>query len=207
MTEPTGGPEKRGKHRRTARQPIVPVGGGVPVDAETGERYGYLPRRAAQRKILIRSQLGLPWLLAALAFAGTILVAGSAYLLMRPGTPGPPYVDHGPLSRYADGAVTSLPDGSGWLDRRGGLSAVAGPVSYCPADGGWVDAAGTRYDAQGRRAGSGTGSGLARLPIRAAGGRLYVDPTRPQRPTAPAPAMTPCALPQAPGEPPPPDGL
>jgi len=177
----------------------------VPLDAETGERYGYLPPRAARRKILIRSQLGLPWLVAALAFAVAIALAGAAYLLMRPGTPAAPFVDQGPLSRYADGEVTALLDGGGWLDRRAGLAALAGPVSYCPADGGWVGPGGARYDDQGRPAGD--GPGLVRLPVRAAQGRVFVDPTGGSAAAGRAELMAPCAAPMQVDDPRPPDGL
>lgn len=185
--------------------PAVPVGGGVPVDPETGQRYGYLPRRAANRKILIRAQLGLPWLVSALVFGAMILVAGAAWLLLRPSAPGPPYVDRGPLDRYADGEVTAFPDGSGWLDRRRGLTAIGDAVSYCPSDGGWVDDETGRYDEAGRRVGG--GAGLVLLPVRAASGRVYVDPTRGRRVTGNGAGLGPCALVQRPGDPRPPDGL
>lgn len=191
-----------GRHRA---RPAIPVGGGVPVDPETGERYGYLPRRAANRKILIRSQLGLPWLVSALAFGVAILVAGAAYLLLRPTTPGPPYVDQGPLSRYADGEVTALLDGSGWLDRRTGLTAIGDDVAFCPSDGGWVDAETGRYDEAGRRVGG--GDGLLLLPTRAASGRVFVDPTAGRRPSEPGAELGPCAVVQRLGDPRPPDGL
>ena len=55
--------------------PAVPVGRGVPIDPETGERVGYLPRKAARRKIIIRRKLGLPWVLGAL---GAALLIGGA---------------------------------------------------------------------------------------------------------------------------------
>lgn len=198
-------PHHRRKAPRRGRRPIVPVGGGVPVDEVTGERYGYLPRRASRRKILIRSQLGLPWLVAALCFAAVIVVAGFAYLLLRPATPGAPYVDQGPLARYADEDVTPLLDGSGWLDRRGGLSAIGDGVDFCPAAGDWVDRNGARFDPQGRRAGG--GAGLLRLPVRVAGGRVYVDPTGGQRSAEAASPRPPCPAPRSVQEPPPPDGL
>lgn len=184
--------------------PAVPVGGGVPVDPETGRRYGYLPRRAANRKILIRAELGLPWLVAALVFAAAILLAGVGYFLTRPARPGPPYVDRGPLSRYAEGEVTAFPDGSGWLDRRTGLTAIGDAVSFCASDGGWVDDETGRYDAAGRRAGG--GDGLLVLPVRAASGRVYVDPTGGRRAQGAAPPMAACAVPQRPGDRAPPDG-
>jgi hypothetical protein len=172
--------------------PIVPVGGGVPVDPETGERYGYLPRKAADRKLIIRAQLGLPWVLAALAAAGVLAVAAVAFVLSRPTTPGRPYVDQGPLATYPEQDVTPLRDGSGWLDRRTGLAAVAGPVAFCPADGGWVGPDGTRYDAQGRTDG---GPGLTLWAVRAASGHVYVDPTHATRLTEVAEPLPPCPAP------------
>jgi hypothetical protein len=184
--------------------PIVPVGGGVPVDPETGERYGYLPRKAANRKLVIRAQLGLPWVLAALAAAGLLAVAAIAFVLTRPSTPERPYEDMGRLSDYPEQAVHPLPGGQGWLDRRTGLTAVGGAVSFCPADGGWVGQDGRRYDAAGR---SDTGEGLTLWAVRAASGHVYVDRTRTVRVTGTAEAMKPCDAPWAPTAPQPPDGL
>jgi hypothetical protein len=184
--------------------PIVPVGGGVPVDPETGERYGYLPRKAANRKLVIRAQLGLPWVLAALGAALLVLVAGAAFFLSRPDEPGGAYESQGELKAYPEQAVLPLRDRSGWLDRRTGLAAVAGPVSFCPADGGWVAPNGARYDAQGR---SESGEGLTLWAVRAAGGKVYVDRTRSTRVTGQAEPLPPCDDPWTVDEPPPADGL
>ena len=184
--------------------PIVPVGGGVPVDPETGERYGYLPRRAADRKLVIRAQLGLPWVLAALAAAAVLLVAAVAFVALRPARPGRPYVDQGPLAAYPEQAVTPLRDRSGWLDRRAGLAVVAGPVAFCPADGGWVGEGGRRYDAEGR---TDTGNGLTLWAVRAASGHVYVDPTRSTVVTGQAEPLPPCEAPWRLGELAPPAGL
>lgn len=185
--------------------PIVPVGGGVPVDPETGKRYGYLPRKAANRKLVIRAQLGLPWVLAALGAALLVLVAGAAFFLSRPDEPEAPFVSMGPLDAYPEQAVAPLRDRSGWVDRRAGLAVVAGPVSFCPADGGWVGPDGRRYDADGRSDVEGRGLTLWR--VRAASGRLYVDRTA----TIPVPGaaepLPPCADPWEVTEPPPADGL
>ncbi len=186
-------------------RPAVPIGGGVPIDPDTGERFGYLPRKAAKRKILIRSELGLPWLVTALVFGAAILVAGVAYLLLRPATPGAPFVDQGPLSRYADGEVTALPDGSGWVDRRAGLVAIGDAVAFCPADGGWTDAETGRFDAAGQRVGG--GDGLLLLPVRAASGRLFVDPTAGRRSSAAGEPLGACLTPQHIADARPPDGL
>jgi hypothetical protein len=184
--------------------PIVPVGGGVPVDPETGQRYGYLPRKAADRKLIIRAQLGLPWVLAALAAAALLAVAAGAFVLSRPGHPGAPYVDEGPLSAYPEQAVHPLRNGLGWLDRRTGLAAVAGPVAFCPADGGWVGADGTRYDADGRSDG---GNGLALYAVKAASGHVWVDPTSKITVTGQSEPLPPCAAPWLDTNPAPPDGL
>lgn len=184
--------------------PIVPVGGGVPVDPETGERYGYLPRKAANRKLVIRAQLGLPWVVGALVAAGILLVAGAAFFLSRPDEPGGAYVSQGALKAYPEQAVSPLQDGSGWLDRRTALAAVAGPVAFCPADGGWVGPGGERYDADGRSEG---GTGLTLWAVRAAGGKVYVDKTRTTRVPGQAEPLPPCERPWQVGEPAPPDGL
>lgn len=164
--------------------PIVPVGGGVPVDPETGERYGYLPRRAASRKLIIRANLGLGWLLGAAAAALVIAVVAVAYVASRPDTPGGRYVDAGPLSAYPEGAVAPLQGVDGWLDRRDGLRAVVGASAYCPADGGWVLPDGGRTDRSAR--------GLSLLPVRAAGGRVYVDPTAPRLVPGVPPSLPSC---------------
>jgi hypothetical protein len=184
--------------------PIVPVGGGVPVDPETGERYGYLPRRAANRKLIIRAQLGLPWLLAALAAAAVLAVAAAVFLLSRPTRPGKPFVDEGPLRAYPEQGVAPLRDRSGWLDRRTGLAAVAGALSFCPADGGWVGADGKRYDADGR---ADDGRGLTLWVVKAASGHVYVDRTRTVTVTGQAEPLPPCATPWRVGADPPADGL
>jgi hypothetical protein len=183
---------------------VVPPGGGVPVDPDTGRRYGYLPPRAANRKLIIRAQLGLPWVLAALAAAGLLAVAALAFLLARPTHPGRPYEDLGALRLYPAQDVAPLRDHSGWLDRRHGLTVVAGAVSYCPADGGWTGANGERYDATGR---ADSGRGLTLWAARAASGHLYVDRTHSVAVTGQAEPLAPCAVPWRVTDPAPPDGL
>jgi hypothetical protein len=183
----------------------------VPVDPDTGRRYGYLPRKAAQRKIVIRAELGKPWMLASLAVGAGILVLGATFLLSGPDAPGPPFVEQGRLTRYAEGDVTPLEDGSGWLDRRDGLRAVGGPVAYCPADGGWVDEEGQRYDPAGRAASGSDGLELRRVSV--VDGRVYVHPSGARVPpadaagSAAAAALGACPAPRALGEPATPDGL
>ena len=184
--------------------PIVPVGGGVPVDPETGERYGYLPRKAANRKLVIRAQLGLGWVLGALGAAVVLGVAAVVFLLSRPDRPPAPYVDEGALATYPEQAVKPLPAGDGWIDRRTGLAAVAGPLSFCPADGGWVGPNGRRYDAEGRAE---SGTGITLWAVRAASGRVYVDRTATTTVTGQSEPLPPCDAPWAPGDPEPPSGL
>jgi hypothetical protein len=184
--------------------PIVPVGGGVPVDPETGERYGFLPRKAAKRKLVIRAQLGLPWILGALATAGVLAIAAIAFVLSSPDRPKAPYRDEGSLSSYPEQAVTPLRTKDGWLDRRTGLAAVAGPVAFCPGDGGWVGPDGRRYDAEGR---SDTGAGLTLWAVRAASGHVYVDRTTTTRVTGQGEPLPPCDAPWAVTDPEPPAGL
>ncbi len=184
--------------------PVVPVGGGVPVDPVTGRRYGFLPRKAAERKHIIRAELGLPWIFAAVTFAVVVLLAGLFLLLTRSDHPAG-FDDEGSLTRYAQGEVSVLQSGTGWLDRRSGLTALAGDVGFCPADGGWVGAADERYDERGR--GVGTAPGLELWPVRASGGRVYVDPHHPFRAGSGAAPLAPCTTPRELGEPPEPDGL
>jgi hypothetical protein len=178
--------------------PAVPVGGGVPLDPETGERFGYLPRKAAQRKIIIRRALGLPWVIGALAAALLIAVAGIAFFASRPDSPGKGFDDAGPLSAYPAGHVTPLLDRSGWVDRRSGLTVWLTTAAYCPADGGWVDG-GRRWDRLGRPASDAGSEPLRELRTRAVRNRLYVDrtPDRPHFPAAAAPApLAACREPQ-----------
>ena len=199
-------PAARHDHARPAK-PAVPVGGGVPVDPETGERFGYLPRKATQRKIIVRRTLGLPWILGALAAAGLIAVTGVVFFASRPDRPPEAFVDAGPLSAYPQGQVTPLRDGTGWVDRRSGLTVWLTTADFCPADGGWQLVQGgprdavLRWDSAGRRvdnvAGQTGGLGISRARVRADRGRLYDDPD--PLPAASEPArqqLTPCAAPR-----------
>jgi hypothetical protein len=174
--------------------PAVPVGGGVPVDPETGERFGYLPRKAAQRKIIIRRALGLPWVVGALAAAVVIALTGIAFLVSRADSPGKGFDDAGPLSAYPAGRVTPLLDRSGWVDRRSGLTVWLTTAAYCPADGGWVDGA-RRWDRRGRPASAATTEPVHQLRTRAVSNRLYVDRATPP---ARSPGSGPAALPACP---------
>lgn len=207
MTSDGDGPASSRSDRARPAQPAVPVGGGVPIDPETGERFGYLPRKAARRKIIVRRALGLPWILGALAAAALIAVAGVVFFAARPDRPPASYSNMGPLSAYPPRAVTPLRDGSGWVDRRSGLTVWLTTADFCPADGGWqlVEPGPSdrvlRWDSAGRRVeafpGSPGASSISQARLRAAGGRLYVNPAPLPAATEPAPVpLPPCAEPR-----------
>jgi hypothetical protein len=154
-------------------------------DARRGERAAYLPPRAAKaRKLILRSQLGLPWLLAATLVAGVILVAG-VLLLANGGRPGGPWVRVGSLTALPQGVLTEAgPAGLGGrvvvVDRReGDLRAFVGPAGACPlaADGRGFARPCTRqsWAADGTPRTPGTPR-LTRVPTRLASGDVYIDP-------------------------------
>jgi hypothetical protein len=150
------------------------------------QRAAYLPPRAAKaRKLILRSQLGLPWLLAATLVAGVILLAG-VLLLARGGRPGSPWVRVNPLATFPTGAVVEVPQrGLGRqlvvvVDRRDGdLRAFVGPAAACPVapDGRGFTRPCTRqsWDAGGIPRSPHTPP-LTRVPTRLASGDLYVNP-------------------------------
>jgi hypothetical protein len=159
---------------------------------DPGGRVAYLPPRAARaRKLILRSQLGLGWIVASALFGLVILVAGVLFLT-RGSHPGPPWARVAPLSSLPVGAVTEVAGPAGAtgrvvvVDRRGGepraFLAPAGPCPVAAAGGGFArPCAGQRWDADGAPT-SGRGAGeeapppLRRVPARFAGGDLYVDP-------------------------------
>ncbi len=154
--------------------------------ARRGERAAYLPPRAAKaRKLILRSQLGLPWLLAATLVAGVILVAG-VLLLVKGGRPGAPWVRVDQLTAFPPGVLTEIgPARLGGrvvvVDRRDGdLRVFVGPAGACPvaADGRGFTRPCTRqsWSADGTPRTPDTPR-LSRVPTRLAGGDLYVDPS------------------------------
>jgi nitrite reductase/ring-hydroxylating ferredoxin subunit len=157
----------------------------VPKDP-TRERVAYLPPRAGKaRKLILRSQLGLPWMLAAILFGLVILVAGVLFLV-KGGRPGAPWQRVAPVTRFADGAVTQAPLRAGEVvvvDRRGGtLRAFLAPSGSCPvtgAPGGFArPCTGQAWDQAGAPVGSqGTSSPppLRAMPATVAKGDLYVN--------------------------------
>lgn len=151
------------------------------------ERIAYLPPRAARaRKLILRTQLGLPWMLAALAFAGVILVAG-VLLLAQGGRPGAPWVRLGPAGEFPPGAVAQTPgqlEGGAAVvvDRRGGaVRAFLVPPAECAvqADGeGFArPCTGEAWTADGAPAG-GSAAALEQVPVQLASDEVYVNPSR-----------------------------
>jgi len=156
----------------------------VPNDP-TRERVAYLPPKAGKaRKLILRSQLGLPWMLAAILFGLLILVAGTLFLV-KGGRPGAPWQRVAPVTRFADGAVTQTPLRSGEVvvvDRRGGtLRAFLAPSGPCPVVGtrsGFARACAQQaWDQSGEPvSGQGMPAPLRPLPATVAKGDLYVNP-------------------------------
>ena len=155
---------------------------------DPGGKLAYLPPRAAKaRKLILRSQLGRGWIVAAALFGLVILVAGALFLA-RQGRPGAPWVRVGPLSAAADGTVTETAGPAGQVvvvDRRGDLRAFLVPPGSCPvrpAGSGFArPCAGQRWDAEGSpatnlRDGQEAPPPLRRVSAAVAGGDLYVDP-------------------------------
>jgi len=156
-----------------------------PTGTQRGEkRTAYLPPRAARaRKLILRTQLGLPWVIAALAFAGLILLAG-AFFLVQTGRPGPPWVRVGPASAFQPTSVLQIQAPDGRLvvvDRRDGLlrtfQAPDGPcaVEAAGESGFSRPCTGQEWDADGVPTHPAGGAALRRVPAQVARGDLYVD--------------------------------
>jgi hypothetical protein len=163
----------------------------LPPGRDPGGRVAYLPPRAARaRKLILRSQLGRGWIVAAALF-GVVILAAGALFLARQGRPGPPWVRVAAASAVPDGAVTEVPrpvaaDLVVVVDRRNGeLRAFLAPPGSCPvraAGSGFArPCAGQRWDAEGNpasnlRDGQEAPPPLRRVPAAVAGGDLYLDP-------------------------------
>ncbi len=150
----------------------------------TTQRTAYLPPRAGKaRKLILRTQLGLPWMLAAIAFGMVILAAGTLFLV-KGGRPGAPWQRVAPLGAMADGTVSQRPLRAGEVvvvDRRGGtLRAFLAPDGPCPvvgSTGGFARPC-TRqaWDRSGGPAGGAVAPRLRSVPATVAKGELYVNP-------------------------------
>ena len=80
----------------------------LPPGRDPGGRVAYLPPKAARaRKLILRSQLGRGWIVAAALF-GVVILAAGALFLARAGRPGAPWIRVAPVSSVADAAVTEV---------------------------------------------------------------------------------------------------
>ncbi len=165
---------------------IAPAGA-APPGAGRSSRVAYLPPRAGKaRKLILRSQLGLPWMLAAILFGLVILVAGTLFLV-KGGRPGAPWQRVAPVTRFADGAVSQAPlraDEVVVVDRRGTLRTFLAPTGSCPVVGtptGFArPCAQQAWDQSGEPLGSHglrTPPRLRAVPATVAKGDLYVNPS------------------------------
>jgi hypothetical protein len=159
---------------------------------EFGPR-GYLPERAARRarKIVLREQLGLGWLLAAVAAGVLLLVVATVWAVTSSG---------GPAASFAPvAAMTDLPQPGVLQGSAAGtdvlIVTVAGPrafaapgvgVVYCAASRRLeAPAVGAVWRLDGQRVGGDAGS-LAPMPLTVHAGTVYVDPS--QRGVGPPPS-------------------
>jgi hypothetical protein len=171
-------------YRRAIRHPDQKEHRAVPKEPST-QRTAYLPPRAGKaRKLILRTQLGLPWMLAAIAFGVVILVAGTLFLV-KGGRPGAPWQRVAPLGAMADGTVSQRPLRAGEVvvvDRRAGtLRAFLAPDGPCPvvgsADGFARPCTRQTWDRSGAPAGgAATAPRLRPVPATVAKGELYVNP-------------------------------
>jgi hypothetical protein len=157
----------------------------VPKDPST-QRTAYLPPRAGKaRKLILRTQLGRQWMLAAILFGLVILVAGTVFLV-KGGRPGAPWQRVAPLGGMADGTVSQRPLRAGEVvvvDRRGDtLRTFLAPDGPCPVigtDAGFARPCATQaWDQSGSPAKNvGTPAPpLRSVPATVANGDLYVNP-------------------------------
>jgi hypothetical protein len=151
------------------------------------QRVAYLPPKAARaRKLILRTQLGRGWILAAALFGVLILATGALYLATA-GRPGPPWVRVAPLSAVPAGTAGELPGPGGQVvvvdrrdDRLRAFLAQPGPCRVMAAGDGFArPCTGQRWDAGGAPAAVPAGqrrTPLRHVPASFARGDLYVDP-------------------------------
>ena len=157
-----------------------------PTEDHRRERVAYLPPRAVKaRKLILRSQLGLPWMLTAILFGMVILAAGVLFLV-KGGRPGAPWQRVAPVTSFTDAAVTETPLRAGQalvVDRRGGaVRAFVTAPGACPvqaAPGGFArPCSGQAWSGDGGRAPGMGPAGeppLRAVPTTVAKGDLYVN--------------------------------
>lgn len=166
--------------RRDTGDPPHGDGGGDRRDPHFGPS-GYLPERAAKRarKIVLRSPLGLQWVIASVVAGVVIVVAAAIFLTQAGGPPGGPYVEVGPVDAVGDARF----DGDRDLLYVGAVGKVRAfavdpddvPV-YC-AESRQLESPGGRVWSPTGRALDG-GVSLREHPTVVVDGVVYVDPTR-----------------------------
>ena len=157
---------------------------------------GYLPERAAKRarKIMLRQPLGVTWVVASVVAAVVLVGVGVAYVVAVTGPPGEPFTEVAPVDDIdARGSEVFTIGGDEILVVRGagGVQAFVAPpgppAAWC-VDSRRIEAPDGRvWEVSGRLVG-GEGASLARLPVEAHDGVLYVDPTSPAEPPGPGEA-------------------
>lgn len=148
------------------------------VDGPEFGPSGYLPERASKRarKIVLRSPLGLQWVIASLLAGAVVVVAGVLFLQRGGAPPTEPWVATvgvGELgSAYqADHLDVLLVPGAG----RVRAFATADDISYCEASNRLESADGAVWSLTGR--GLGGAPSLHEHPTRIHDGTVYVDTT------------------------------
>lgn len=172
-------PERDGPERR-APQRNDPGRDGPerdpPETPEFGPR-GYLPSRAARRarKIVLRSPLGLQWLVATVLAGVVVLVAGVLFLTRATSPPGEPFVAAGRLAEMRPATVTreALVVTSGGRVRAFAVGDAA--PRWCPASRRLESAGGRVWSLTGRALDG--GPSLPAHPTVVHDGVVYLDPT------------------------------
>lgn len=148
---------------------------------------GYLPERASKRarKIVLRSPLGLQWVVAAL-IAGLVLVVAGVMFLQRSGDPPPaPWVEVGTVTDI--GTSRADPDLDVLLVGAGGRIRAFGDVAdvtYCEATNRLESTDGHVWNLTGR--GLDGAPSLEEHPTLVQDGVVYVDPSRAAEGPAPS---------------------
>jgi hypothetical protein len=139
---------------------------------------GYLPERASKRarKIVLRSPLGLQWVVASLVAGVVVVVAGVLFLQRSGAPPAEPWT---PVAEVADIGRARAAEDPGVLlvPGAGRLRAFAidGDISYCEPTNRLESSDGQVWSLTGR--GLGGAPSLDEHPTRIQDGTVYVDPT------------------------------
>lgn len=148
---------------------------------------GYLPERASKRarKIVLRAPLGMQWVWAAIVAGAVVLLAGLLFLSRADDGPRAPFQPVAPLDEVTNGEVRSIDGATVLLVTEGGrprafdVTGLDETPAFCPASR-RLEAPDRVWSLTGR--GFGTPS-LDEFPTIVSRGRLYVDPTSPERGT------------------------